>query len=62
MSLLPRIFCGSFLAGWIGPAFSGGGENAGPLRWRSLLAFSPPLLLAYSGRSEDQQIPFNLLF
>lgn len=62
MSLLPLTFYGSCLASWFGPAFSGGGENAGPLRWRSLLTFSPPLLLAYSGRSEDQQIPFNLLF
>lgn len=32
------------------------GEDAGPLLWRSLLIFfPPPHMLAYSGRSEDQQ-------
>ena len=48
------VFGDSPWTGWFGPAPSGGGEDAGPMRWRSLLVFSPPLALAYSGRSENQ--------
>lgn len=43
----------------IKPAPSGGGEDAGYLRWRTLLGLSPPLMLAYSGRSENQHFSFT---